>query len=72
MIVGFTATGDVVVNDPAAADPRRRPPHLRPRPVRERLAERYPSSGLRGSGGLAYVIRDAAHPLPARTAGSPW
>ena len=35
--------------------------------------QRYPSGGgMRGSGGLAYVIRDSAHPLPARTAGAPW
>ena len=73
MIVGFTAAGDVVVNDPAARTPCAGPPHLRPRPVRERLAAALPDGGgLRGSGGLAYVIRDAAHPLPARTAGAPW
>ena len=35
--------------------------------------QRYPSGGgMRGSGGLAYVIRDSAHPLPVRTAGAPW
>ena len=38
--------------------PRRRAPHLRPRPVRA-------TPGCPRSGGTVYVIRDAAHPLPA-------
>jgi hypothetical protein len=69
VVVGFTATGDVVVNDPAA-------------PTREGVRRTYDrgqfenawlkrgSSG--GSGGLAYVIRDAAHPLPARNGATNW
>jgi hypothetical protein len=35
--------------------------------------ERYPSPGtMRGSGGLAYVIRDGAHPVPARDGVTNW
>ncbi|GAB4012454.1 C39 family peptidase [Nocardioides ultimimeridianus] len=57
VIVGFTRTGDVVVNDPAAstdAGVRR----TYDRAQFERI-------WLNASGGTAYVIRDAAHPLPA-------
>ncbi len=57
VIVGFTATGDVVVNDPAAptSDTVRR---VYNRAQFERI-------WLTASAGTAYVIRDAAHPLPA-------
>src|SRR5690606_3573671 len=62
VVVGFTATGDVIVNDPAAAsnDGVRR---VYPRAQLER-------AWLQASGGTAYVIRDAAHPLPAAPAGN--
>ena len=46
-IVGFTAAGDVVVNDPAASSSSGRAPHLRPRPVRGRLAARLRRPRLR-------------------------
>ena len=57
VIVGFTAAGDVVVNDPAA----------RTRAGVRRTYDRaqFERAWLRGSGGLVYVIHDAAHPLPA-------
>lgn len=73
VVVGFTATGDVVVNDPASrtrAGVRRTYDRGQFEDV---WLQRYPTTtGLRGSGGLAYVIRDAAHPLPARGAGATW
>ena len=57
VIVGFTATGDVVVNDPAAASASG---------VRRTYNRaQFESVWLGGSGGTAYVIHDAAHPLPA-------
>ena len=75
VVVGFTAAGDVVVNDPAGAggtaDPVRR--------VYDRgefedaWLQRYPAGGaMKGSGGLAYVIHDDAHPLPARHGSPAW
>jgi hypothetical protein len=57
VIVGFTATGDVVVNDPAA------PSSSTVRRTYDR--RQFESVWLTGSGGTAYVIHDAAHPLPA-------
>ncbi|HWU21333.1 MAG TPA: peptidase C39 family protein [Nocardioides sp.] len=59
VIAGFTRSGDVVVNDPAAATASgvRRTYN---RAQFERL-------WLDASGGTAYVIHDAAHPLPAGT-----
>ncbi|MEO5708856.1 MAG: C39 family peptidase [Nocardioidaceae bacterium] len=73
VVVGFTSTGDVVVNDPASrtrAGVRRTYDRGQFEDV---WLQRYPTStGLRGSGGLAYVIRDNAHPLPARGAGATW
>ena len=57
VIVGFTATGDVVVNDPAASSNAG---------VRRTYdSAQLESAWLGGSGGTAYVIHDAAHPLPA-------
>ena len=59
MIVGFTATGDVVVNDPAASSASG---------VRRTYDRgQFEAAWLGGSGGTAYVIHDAAHPLPAVT-----
>jgi hypothetical protein len=73
VVVGFTAKGDVVVNDPAArsrAGVRRT--YARGQ-FENAWLQRYPSGGsLRGSGGLAYVIRDRAHPLPARAGSTSW
>ncbi|WP_408896798.1 C39 family peptidase [Nocardioides sp. R1-1] len=62
VVVGFTATGDVIVNDPAAGsnDAVRR---VYARGQLERL-------WLQASGGMAYVIRDPAHPLPAAPGGN--
>jgi hypothetical protein len=62
VIVGFTATGDVVVNDPAA------PTNAT---VRRTYARgQFEHAWLPTSGGLAYVIRDDAHPLPKGGQGS--
>ncbi|HEX4978045.1 MAG TPA: peptidase C39 family protein [Nocardioides sp.] len=72
VVVGFTASGDVVVNDPAA-DPRQGEDVRR---VYDRGAfedvwlRRGTAAG--GSGGLVYVVRDAAHPLPARQGVTRW
>jgi hypothetical protein len=57
VIVGFTASGDVVVNDPAASSAS----GVRRTYARAQLEKAW----LEGSGGTAYVIHDAAHPLPA-------
>jgi len=56
VIVGFTATGDVVVNDPAAST----------RAGVRRTYDRgqFERAWLPTSGGLAYVIHDDEHPLP--------
>jgi Peptidase_C39 like family len=59
VIVGFTPSGDVVVNDPAS--------HLRPsnadvRTVYDRAE--FERLWLSRSGGLAYVIHPPSHPLP--------
>jgi hypothetical protein len=73
VIVGFTGDGDVVVNDPAASS------RSGVRRVYDRgqfedaWLKRYPSgSSMRGSGGLAYVISDDAHPLPPRDGNRNW
>ncbi len=57
VIVGFTAAGDVVVNDPAA------PTRAGVRRTYDR--GQFENAWLPTSGGLTYVIRDAAHRLPA-------
>ncbi|WP_148611603.1 C39 family peptidase [Nocardioides rubriscoriae] len=62
VIVGFTADGDVVVNDPAAGTRA----GVRRTYDRGQLERAW----LTRSGGLVYVIRDAAHPLPARSPGN--
>ncbi len=56
VIVGFTKSGNVVVNDPAA----------RTRRAVRRVYDRgqFERAWLAGSGGTTYVIRDQAHPLP--------
>ncbi|MBJ7528164.1 MULTISPECIES: C39 family peptidase [Nocardioides] len=64
VIVGFTASGDVVVNDPAARD----------RTGVRRTYDRgqFEDAWLPTSGGLAYLVTDAEHPLPAPGEHSNW
>ncbi len=57
VVVGFDASGDVVVNDPAARDAS----GVRRTYDRAQLERAW----LTRSGGLAYVVRDRHHPLPA-------
>jgi hypothetical protein len=57
VIVGFSSSGDVVVNDPAASSAS----GVRRTYARDQLERAW----LEGSGGTAYVIHDDAHPLPA-------
>ena len=59
VIVGFTKSGDVVVNDPAASS----------RSGVRRVYDRgqLERAWLGGSGGTTYVIHDDAHPLPGGT-----
>lgn len=64
VIVGFTASGDVVVNDPAA--PRSR--GVRRTYDRAQLE----AAWLGGSGGLSYIVSDRAHPLPTRNGATNW
>jgi hypothetical protein len=73
VVVGFTPAGDVVVNDPAAmARSGVRRTYSRAQ-FENAWLKRYPySGGMRGSGGLAYIIRDAGHPLPARAGSTSW
>ena len=54
--MGFTGSGDVVVNDPAS----------RSRSGVRRVYDRaeLEAAWLGGSGGVVYVIRDQAHALP--------
>jgi hypothetical protein len=56
VIVGFTNTGDVIVNDPAATS----------RSGVRRTYDRgqFENVWIPRSGGLVYVIHDDAHPLP--------
>lgn len=62
VIVGFTENGDVVVNDPAAPTAKT---------VRRTYSRaQFERVWLPTSGGLAYVIRDDAHPLPKGGQGS--
>ncbi len=69
VVVGFTADGDVVVNDPAAGG------NSTVRRVYDRA--QFENAWLKrgsagGSGGLGFVIHDRAHPLPPRTGATPW
>jgi hypothetical protein len=56
VVRGFTRTGDVVVNDPAA------PTNATVRRTYDRAE--FEAAWLRRSHGLTYVVRDKAHPLP--------
>ena len=62
VISGFRADGDVVVNDPAA--PRSRGV------VRTYDRGQFENAWLPESGGLVYVVRTAARPLPASPVGN--
>ncbi|RNM17345.1 C39 family peptidase [Nocardioides pocheonensis] len=61
VLSGLTAGGDPVVMDPAA------PNDATVRRTYNRA--QFERAWLGGSGGMAYVLHDAAHPLPARPAG---
>jgi hypothetical protein len=73
VVVGFTSAGNVVVNDPAARTRSGvRRVYARGQ-FEDAWLQRYPYRGsMRGSGGLAYIIRDNAHPLPGRTGNTNW
>ncbi|MGP3910116.1 C39 family peptidase [Nonomuraea sp. 10N515B] len=64
-IIGFTATGDVIANDPASPD-NDAVRHVYPRADFENVWLRSSSSG-----GIAYVIHPPGHALPATTPGLP-
>ncbi|HET7388513.1 MAG TPA: C39 family peptidase [Nocardioidaceae bacterium] len=70
VVVGFTGSGDVVVNDPAARDDSGVRRVYDRGQFEDAWLPRSASGG--GSGGLAYVIRDGAHPLPARHGNTNW
>jgi hypothetical protein len=61
VLAGLTAEGNPIVMDPAAAS------DSSVRRTYDRA--QFERAWLGGSGGMAYVLRDAAHPLPARPAG---
>lgn len=61
VIVGFNANGNVIVNDPAARDNA----SVR----RTYYRGQFERAWLNGSGGVAYVLYDAKHPLPKAPAG---
>ena len=60
VLAGFTSTGDPIVMDPAAPSDST---------VRRTYDRAQFERAWLGSGGTAYVVHDAAHPLPARPAG---
>jgi hypothetical protein len=61
VLAGLTASGDPIVMDPAAA---------RDATVRRTYDRaQFERAWLGGSGGMAYVVRDTAHPLPPRPPG---
>ncbi len=64
VISGFTRAGKVVVNDPAA------PSNTSVRRIYER--GQFERAWQRRSAGTVYVVRDAAHPLPARAGSTSW
>ena len=64
VITGFTSTGDVVVNDPAASS------NSSVRRTYDR--GQFERVWLGSSSGTVYVVRDGAHPLPARGANRNW
>ena len=64
VIVGFTSTGDVVVNDPAASS------NSTVRRTYDRA--QFERAWQTRSHGTVYVVRDSAHPLPARAGSLGW
>ena len=70
VVVGFTASGAVVVNDPAASSKAGVRRTYSRAQFENAWLKRGTSAG--GSGGLAYIVRDAAHPLPARDGARNW
>ena len=64
VIAGFTSNGNIVVNDPAA------PSNSSVRRVYDR--GQFERAWLGRSSGTVYVVRDAAHPLPARAGNRNW
>jgi hypothetical protein len=73
VIVGFTKSGDVVVNDPAASSRAGVRRTYDRGQFEDAWLKRYASgSSLRGSGGMVYVVHDAAHPLPDRGDNRNW
>ncbi len=64
-IIGFTAGGDVIANDPVAPD------NAGVRRVYDRAQFENIWIPTARSGGITYVVHDAAHPLPANVAGLP-
>ncbi len=64
VISGFTRAGKVVVNDPAA------PNNSSVRRVYDR--GQFERAWQTKSHGTVYVVRDAAHPLPARAGNVSW
>ena len=63
VITGFTAAGNVVVNDPAASSNAG---------VRRVYDRRQFERAWGRSNGTVYVVRDTAHPLPARGSSRGW
>ncbi|MCW2753587.1 MAG: peptidase family protein [Marmoricola sp.] len=61
VLVGFTAAGNPMVDDPAASS------DAAVRRVYDR--GQFERAWLGGSDGMAYVVHDSAHPLPGRPAG---
>jgi hypothetical protein len=69
VVVGFTESGDVVVNDPAA----RRNGEVRRTYDRGQFEDAWLKRGPDGgSGGVGYVIHDGDHPLPPRNGATSW
>jgi hypothetical protein len=64
-IVGFTAGGDVIANDPVSVD------NAGVRRVYDRAQFENVWIPAARSGGIAYVVHDAAHPLPPNMPGLP-
>ncbi len=69
VVTGFTAAGDVEVNDPAAPSNA----GVKRTYDRGQFEDAWLKRGVNGgSGGVGYVIHDAAHPLPARRGATNW
>ncbi|HEV7808361.1 MAG TPA: peptidase C39 family protein [Solirubrobacteraceae bacterium] len=64
-IVGFTRRGDVIANDPVSPD------NAGVRRVYDRAQFENVWIPASRSGGIAYVVHDAAHPLPPNVHGAP-